>query len=233
MASSRPNAIFVLVHSPLVGPFTWALVARELTEMGLTAIAPALPDSRQLTPPYWKQHAAAVAQALEGMPSDEPVVLVGHSGGGMLLPAVREATKRPVVAYLYVDAGIPRNGLSRLDFFEEAEAQEFRAAAKGGLLPTWTEADLANAIPDAEIRRRFVRELVPLPLAVYEEPMPVFEGWPDAPGGFLQFSPTYGQAAEEAREMGWAYRRLEGGHFQMLVDPAAVADALVGLLLGK
>jgi hypothetical protein len=29
--------------------------------------------------------------------------------------------------------------------------------------------------------------------------------------------------------MGWAYRRLEGGHFHMLVDPAAVAAALLDL----
>jgi pimeloyl-ACP methyl ester carboxylesterase len=221
---------FVLVHSPLVGPLTWAPVARELTDKGLSAVAPALPDSRHLAPPYWKHHAAAGARALKAIPPGEPVVLVGHSGGGMLLPAVRQETKRPVAAYIYVDAGIPRNGLSRLDTFEDAEAKEFRAAAKDGLLPTWTETDLAGAIPDPDIRRRFVRELRPLPLAVYEEPLPVFAGWPDAPCGYLQLSPTYEPAAEEAREMGWAYRRLEGGHFHMLVEPAAVADALLGLV---
>ena len=221
---------FALVHSPLVGQLTWSLVARELQERGLVAVTPALPTGPTVVPPYWKQHAGAVVQALDAIPPGEPIVLVGHSGGGMLLPAIREASKRPVAAYLFVDAGIPRNGLSRLDFFEEGEAKEFRAAASDGLLPTWTEADLEEVLPDEEIRRRFVRELGPLPLAVYEEPLPVFAGWPDASCGYVQFSPVYDPAAEEARRMGMAYRRIEGGHFHMLVDPAAVASVLLELV---
>src|SRR5207249_3404078 len=106
---------------------------------------------------------------------DEPCVLVGHSGAGALLPAIREALGRPVFAYVFVDAGIPQDGMSRLDqFSSQEEAEQFRQAAVDGLLPTWTEDDLAHLIPDAETRRRFVSELRPLPLAVYEEPIPVF-----------------------------------------------------------
>ena len=193
---------FALVHSPLVGPLTWSLVARELRERGLVAVAPALPGGRAVVPPYWQQHTGAVARALDAIPPGETLVLVGHSGGGMLLPAIRKASKRPVAAYLFVDAGIPRNGLIRLDFFEEGEAKEFRAAASDGLLPTWSETDLEEVLPDEEIRRRFVRELRPLPLAVYEEPLPVFAGWPDAPCGYVQFSPVYDPAAERGQADG-------------------------------
>lgn len=222
---------FVLVHSPLVGPLTWTPVAEELRKEGLTAFAPPLPDAREVSPPYWERHAEAVAQSLEDLSREEPLILVGHSGAGMLLPAIREVSQRPVAAYIFVDAGIPRDGMSRLDFFEAEEANAFREGASGGFIPTWSEDDLAEVIPDAEIRHHFVEELTPLPLAVYEEPIPVFAWWPDAPCGYLQFSPFYAPYAEEAQREGWLYQSIEGGHFHMLVEPRAVANAVVEMAI--
>lgn len=72
-------------------------------------------------------------------------------------------------------------------------------------------------------------ELRPLPLAVYEEPLPVFAGWPDAPCSYLQLSPVYDAPAQQAQAQGWPYVHLPGGHFQMLVAPEAVTDVLLRL----
>ncbi len=72
-------------------------------------------------------------------------------------------------------------------------------------------------------------ELQPLPLAVYEEPIPVPATWPDAPCGYVQFSPAYAGAAARARALGWPVVDLPGSHFRLLTDPVAVADALLGL----
>jgi pimeloyl-ACP methyl ester carboxylesterase len=221
---------FSLIHSPLVGPLTWALVADELRQRGAEAIAPTLPDARAVSPPYWKRHAEAVAQTLQVLPPNQPLILVGHSGAGPLLPLIREATNLPVAAYIFVDAIIPQNGASRLDLFESREAvEQFRQSAVEGLLPTWAEEDLREVIPDDDLRRRFVSELRPLPLAVYEEPLPVFVGWPDALCGYLRFSPIYHGQAKQARQSGWSYVEIEAGHFHMLVDPEAVAHALFKL----
>lgn len=227
-------ATFVLVHSPLVGPLTWALVGDELRQRGFQVVIPVLCSNAGAGLPYWKQHANSVKQGLEPLSSDEPVILVGHSGAGVLLPAIRQALRCPVAAYLFVEAGIPRNGASRLDLFPDQEgAARFRQVAVDGLLPTWSEADLREAIPDNTLRQRFVSELRPLPLAVYEEPIPTFDGWPDAPCGYLRFTTTSPEAYEEsvrlARSEGWAYTEIDGGHFHMLVDPLAVASALVNL----
>src|SRR5207248_8072000 len=131
--------------------------------------------------------------------------------------------------------GIHRDGASRLDLFPDRDgAEQFRQAAVDGLLPTWSEEDLREDIPDDSLRRRFVAELRPLPLAVYEEPIPVFSGWPDAPCGYLRFTQTdpraYEEAAQFARHEGWAYTEMQGGHFHMLVDPPGVAEALVDLV---
>jgi pimeloyl-ACP methyl ester carboxylesterase len=221
----------MLVHSPLVGPRTWEPVAGELRGRGYPVVVPALRADETAEPPYWRQHVTATMAALDSVDATRPLVLVGHSGGGVLLPAIATAAGRSVAAYLFVDADLPHNGRSRLSRFSDpADADAFRAAATGGLIPTWTEDDLAEVIPDPALRRAFVAELRPLPLAVYDEPIPVPATWPDAPGGYLQFSPPYDAAAAEARALGWPLIAMPGGHFQMLVDPAAVADALLDLL---
>lgn len=224
--------VVVLIHSPLVGPFTWMPLADILRRKGITVVVPALYSTPANETPYWAQHAEAVARSLQEESPERPILLVGHSGAGPLLPAVRQALMRPAAGYLFVDAGWPVDGKSRLDLFEDdGAAAEFRKRAPYGFLPTWTDAELAPIIPDDDIRRRFVRDLRLLPLAVYEEPLPVFPGWPDAPCGYLRFgeNPAYDAAFEQARRAGCPWLRLEGAHFHMLVDPAEVAGALLTL----
>ena len=218
--------LFVLTHSPLVGPMTWSLVAEELRRRGEGVVRPVLTTDPAGEPPYWRQHVAQVARAVARV-GDQPLVLVGHSGAGPLLPAIGQAVGQPVSTYLFVDANIPSDGASRLDLLgRPADAEAFRASAHRGLLPTWNEEDLREVLPDPCLRREFVAELRPLPLAVYEEALPVPEAWPDAPCGYIQLSAGYLAAGRQARQAGWAYYRLMGGHFHMLVEPAAVADAL-------
>src|SRR5262245_28425737 len=92
---------FVLIHSPLVGPFTWALVANQLQQQGLGVLTPPLHDSPDSKEPYWKQHADSVVHALADLPKGIPVTLVGHSGAGPLLPVIRAAIPNPVHAYVF------------------------------------------------------------------------------------------------------------------------------------
>jgi hypothetical protein len=225
--------VFILVHSPLVGPVTWALVADELRRTGAEAVIPVLEDVEGATEPNWKQHAMSAARTLASIPADRALALVAHSGAGPLLPAIRQVSHRPVVAYLFVDAGIPKDGASRLDLMGE-ESPDFamrfrRALASGERFPAWSDADLAEVIPDAERRRHLLAELRPRPLAFFEEPIPVFPGWPDAPCGYLKFSLVYEPYAALARQNGWVCRELPAGHFHMLVDPPEVARALLDL----
>jgi hypothetical protein len=228
------NDIFVLIHSPLVGPFTWGLVAGELRQDGVDVVLPSLTDDEHSRAPFWQQHAASVARALTHIPVNRALILVGHSGAGPILPAIRSMIARPVAGYLFVDAGIPIDGASHLDLraLESPEmAQQFRQAlAAGERFPTWNEQDLSGIIPDPERRRSLLAELHPRALAFFEEPIPVFDGWPDVPCGYLLFTPTYDVFAERARREGWAYRQMDAGHFHMLVDSKAVADAIMNLV---
>jgi hypothetical protein len=208
-------------------------VRAQLERRGQRVVVPKLVDNSSPEPPYWRQHVDAVASALHAVPADQPLVLAGHSGAGPLLPAIGAAVGHNVAAYVFVDAGIPRDGWSRLqlmDAEDSAFADRFRQhLAAGGRFPEWSDAQLAPFIPDDAARRAVIAELCPRAAAFFEEPIPVPAAWPDARCGYLQFSAAYDVPAGEARGRGWPVRRIDGGHFQMLVDPQAVAAAFVAL----
>jgi len=196
------ESLIVLVHSPLVGPFTWSLVAKPLQAGGFDVLVPTLTDSGETPPPYWQQHAVSVQQALVSIPQERPLVLVGHSGAGSLLPVLAQAARHPVTAYLFVDAGLPRPGKTQL---EEMPEELRRLLAAGSRFPNWRDEDL-------------------------EEVLPEVSGWSDAPGGYLLFTQGYRPYLEQAQGAGWPSRMLPAGHFHMLVDPVAVAATLVELI---
>jgi len=228
------SPLFVLVHSPLVGPTTWEPVAVALRGRGQEVAVPALWDNDTPAPPYWQQHAESVVRGLGAVEADRPVVLAGHSGAGPLLPAIAARLAQPVAVYLFVDAGLPLNGASRLDGMAlEAPdwaaqfAQELRDGAR---FPDWADEELAEIVPDAGRRQALLDELHPRDLAFFEEIIPVPDDWPDAPCAYLQFSAAYDGPARQAQAAGWPFRRLDAGHFHMLVEPEAVAAALVVLV---
>jgi len=57
-------AAFALIHSLLVGPSTWKLVAAQLQQYRYQVIAPTLVDSESDTRAYWEQHAESAARAV-------------------------------------------------------------------------------------------------------------------------------------------------------------------------
>src|SRR5262249_25936506 len=134
-------------------------------------------------------------------------------------------------AYVFADATVPEDGESRLDLLEwemPEIARQIRAMlAAGETLPRWRDEDLRKAIPDPSVRRALLSEYRILPPTYMTEPIGVFPGWPDAPCAYVRFSAGYERRARRAEEAGWPCRRLDGSHFQMLVQPAAVAGALL------
>ena len=223
--------MYILIHSPLVGPLTWSRVASEMQARGLEALVPALEDSPSSRDPFWRQHADSVARSFSGTPRERPVILVAHSGAGPLLPVIRQSIPNPVRAYVFVDAGIPQDGATRLDLMKLEDpqwAQEYQTHLEsGGRFPTWSNEDLREILPDDHLRAQMVSELRPRGLDFFTEPIPVFPGWPDAPCIYILFSPPYHRTAVEARRMGWITKILDAGHFHMLVDPIAVTDMII------
>jgi hypothetical protein len=177
--------------------------------------------------------AAAMVQAL---PAGRPLVLVGHSGAGPLLPAIRQAAERDVALYLFVDAGIPVDGASRLELLR-AELPEMGATLEqhlqaGGRYPEWRDEDLIEVIPEENARRHLLEEMQPRDLPFWTEPLPVFAGWPDAACGYLRLSEGYAVPSARARAEGWLHLEVDAGHFHMVVDPGVVAEMMLDLARG-
>ena len=229
------NNVYVLIHSPLVGKLTWRLVADQMRQNSLNVIVPILVDRPDAEEPLWKQHAESVSQTLAQLPKDTLVTLVAHSGGGPLLPAIRQYLPNPVNAYVFVDAGLPRDGSTRLDLMkweDPAWAEQFQEELeRGEHFPNWSMEDLRDVIPDESLRKQMVAEIHPRGLAFFTEPIPVFSEWPDAPCIYIHFSAPYDRPAAWARQAGWPTYELEAGHFHMLVDPAAVANTIIKAII--
>lgn len=230
----RIKNTFVLIHSPLVGPLTWSHVAAELQTRGQDVLVPILEDSSESAEPFWKQHAESVSRSLAEFPRESHLTLVAHSGAGPLLPVIRDSIANPIHAYVFVDAGIPRAGASRLDLMKtedpEWAAQFEQELANGARFPNWSFEDLREVLPNESLRQQMVAELQPRGLGFFSEPIPVFDAWPDAPCIYIHFSRAYDQPAALAVEKGWIVEQLKAGHFHMLVDPGTVTDRIIDSL---
>jgi len=108
-------------------------------------------------------HVAAVVAAVDAVPGDEPVVLVGHSAGGGLVYAASDVRPERVSRVVYVDSG-PLGEGSVLDEGLPADAVEQP-------LPSWDDLDDASlrGLTD-ELRAAFRARAIPQPGGTVREP---------------------------------------------------------------
>jgi pimeloyl-ACP methyl ester carboxylesterase len=224
--------VFVLIHSPLLGPTTWAPVARELKVRGRQAIVPSLLGLAQAPSPQW-QHVPESVRAATANVSD-PIVLVGHSGAGPLLPAIAVALEGGIASLIFADAFLPpvmgSAPLAPPEFMDR-----LRALADEGMLPPWSswfgEDTMRELVPDDAPRAAVERELPRLPLSYFEASVPVPDEWRRQRCAYLLFSPEpYGPSAAEARDRGCPVAEIAGvGHLAMLTHAISVTEALLDL----
>jgi hypothetical protein len=230
----NPPFCFALIHSPLVGPLTWSLVAKQVRSRRIDVRLPELSDGIDEIMPYWKRHAQSVAETLQAVPPDLPIILTAHSGAGPLLPVIRLVSDVQVAAYLFVDAGIPIDGHSRLDLMAlespDWAKQFYNYLTSGGSFPDWSDEQLRDLLPDGELRQSLLAELRPRKLEFFTEPIPVFHGWPDAPCGYIRLSPAYDYPFRQAKRNGWAVAQIDAGHFHMLVEPEKMVEMMLGVI---
>jgi hypothetical protein len=142
-----------------------------------------------------------------------------------LVPALIDALCDQVRGVVFVDAATPGAGYHAPREFLTA------LAGKDGLLPPWTswwqESDVAELFPDAEVRARVEAEQPRMPLAYYDHLPPAPDDWDRPRCAYLWFAPPYDTAADLASARGWPTTHVPGNHLHMLLDPNAVADAVL------
>jgi pimeloyl-ACP methyl ester carboxylesterase len=225
--------VFLLVHSPSVGPSTWQPVAGQLRDAGHQAVVPSLLAVGDGEPPYWPKVPAAVSDGAAGLDPGQPVVLVVHSNAGLFAPVIASELGVPVSCMIFADASIPP-AAGQTEVAESEFVPFLRdLAGEDGRLPQWTswwsEEDVGPMLPDPRLRQVITAEQPRLPLAYYLERIPVPGGWDERPCGYLLFSDAYEGQADQARSRGWPVRTVAGQHLHQVVDPAGVAEALLEL----
>jgi hypothetical protein len=218
---------FVLVHSPLVGPLTWSWVADELHRRGHRVVVPSLKHAA--VSGGWS---ACVGAVVQEVPTDEPAVLVGHSGAGPLLPVIADRIRPSPAPIVFVDAGVPPL-LGDAPLVPDEFGDFLTALARDGVLPKWSEwfgsGTTEALVPDRDRRAAVVADLPELSLSYFEGRVPMPRGWSGAAGAYILLSDPYRPDAAEAASRGWPVIELAGAHLDIVTRPAEVTDVLLGV----
>lgn len=222
------DPVLCLLPSPLLGPACWRPVAQVLSDGGWAVADVPLPA---LAP---RTASDVLATYLAAIPSSTEVVLIPHSNAGLFVPSL--AARRPVVGYVFVDAGLPPAEAGRVPMIPPEFYEMLAGKADDlGMLPVWTrwwDSEDVSVLfpPDASVRESVEREQQRLPLSFFGESVTVPAGWPSRPGAYLAFGDSYAGEADLAAARGWPVTKLPGEHLHMVVKPAEVAGAIVDLL---
>lgn len=225
----------VLVPGFWLGAWAWDRVLPGLRDAGLTPHAVTLPglesadaDRTGLT---LDDHVRAVTDLVDGLDGD--VVLVGHSGGGMVVQGVLDRRPGRIRRAVYVDTGPLREGESIAPPSDAADHP----------LPSWEElAEQGNSADglDEELRAELVRRAVPHPAGVAGAPahltdrrrldVPVTVICSSIPSEVMQQLVAAGRIPAElpdVRDVTWV--DLPTGHWPMLSRPADLAAAVAAV----
>ncbi len=118
-------ATYVLIHGAWHGGWCWDKVVPLLEKQGHKAVAPDLPghgsDRSPISEVSLSAYADRVVEVLEAQ--SEPVVLVGHSMGGVIISQTAEYRPERVKALVYLSAFLLRDGETLLQVAQDdAEA---------------------------------------------------------------------------------------------------------------
>lgn len=234
---------FVLVHGAWHRGSCWSPLVEQLDTRGASSLAPDLPSDR---PGQGAQAYADAVLAAIG-PDPDPVVLVGHSLGGLTVPLVAERLgPEQVTALVLLAAMAPVPGTSFIGRMctEELMVPGYDAGVRRGEDGTtfWP----VEAAPEglyrgvaAESSDDVVAEAVtgmrPQAWTVGKETTPL-AAWPQVRTvsvvctGDRVASPDAGR--RDAASIGAELVEISGGHFPMITRPGGLADVLTGIAAG-
>lgn len=112
---------FVLIHGSWHGGWCWDKVKPLLEKEGHQVITPDLPghgqDKTPISEIILQCFVDRVCQVLDAQ--SEPVILVGHSMGGIVVTQTAEYRPDKIKALVYLSAFLPRNGESLLQLAQQ------------------------------------------------------------------------------------------------------------------
>jgi len=220
-------ATIVLVHGAWHGSWCWQRVTPLLEKRGLAVLTVDLPSvgARPGAGTDLSADAAAVEAVVEGVAG--PVVLCGHSYGGMVISRTAAGN---VSRLIYLCAFMPMEGESLLSIGGGRHAPWIQMLDGGLTLPDPSRSDTVfYSGCDARTSEWAKSELRPQSRAAFEEPVP-YPAWRHTPSTYVVCANDMAMPAELQRNV-FAPRatetiELQADHSPFLSQPDAVADLL-------
>jgi pimeloyl-ACP methyl ester carboxylesterase len=211
-------ARIVLVHGAFGGAWCWEPVVPGLQEAGHEVEAIDLPGSGEDETPVDEISLDAYAQRIceTVAAGTEPVVLVGHSMGGMAITQAAARCPQPLAALVYVAAFCPDDGQSLMELLTYPEAADDLVQAN---LVVSDDAPVATLTGEGAYR------------AVYNCCTPEQAQWGESRHGPQALAPFQGQISvpDENRE---AFERLPRAYVLCSQDQA-IPPPLQRRMLGE
>jgi len=232
---------FVLVHGSWQGAWSWDGVRDHLRARGHRVIAPALPGRGDVGEDRsWIGHDDNVAAVLAAIDADgaDPVVLAGHSLGGVTISQVADQRPDRVARLIYCAAFVLDDGESAGDVMPEqmrTAITELSTTRPDRAIPMPWDLWRQNFIQTAsdQLARESHERLVPDPYRPVFEPVklrrPVHR---ELPATFVAFTqdktmpPGFWHPGMSGRLNDGAVIEIDGDHEMLLSAPGPLADAL-------
>lgn len=232
------SSALLLVHGGSHGAWCWDRVRQILRDRDVETYALDLPGSGADPTPRaglgLTDSVTAIVDAIDRIPSDS-VTLVGHSIGGMPLPAAAASRSDRVDALVLIAAVVLCEGERGIDMIPADRRPSYftmaGASGENSLLPGLGEAHrrFFPSLADEEAREVYAR-LTPQPLGPYLDPAEVGIEAIGIPCTYvlLEDDVTFPVpvAMDFAMKAGVEPLRMPGDHCIMLTDPAALASVL-------
>ena len=113
---SKSSTPLIFVHGAWHGAWCWQKIVTPLKQLGFNVLAPDLPGHGQhiCTPSLitMQDYISSLITLIQAQ--NEPVTLIGHSMGGIIISSVAESIPNHIHTLIYLTAFIPEHGESLL-----------------------------------------------------------------------------------------------------------------------
>ncbi|MFK7792911.1 MAG: alpha/beta fold hydrolase [Devosiaceae bacterium] len=154
------NKHIILIHGAWQGSWVWQDFALLLTAAGFTAHAVDLPgngvDGRPPETVSIDDYVGHITQLIDGLAGD--IILLGHSGGGVVATGAAEARAERISCVVYVAGMMLLPGMSFGDVLTQENAAERGITGIGKHL-TWNKAGDVSSVPPEAGARIFLNDM--------------------------------------------------------------------------
>ncbi len=234
MSSTSPKT-FLVCHGAWSAGWAWKKMHPLMSKAGHRLVTPSYTGLGE------RAHLAIPSIDLETHITDmlnviryedlRDIVLVGHSYGGMVATGVADRARDKVRQLIYIDAFVPNDRQSLLDFLHEFEQRRMEELASSGdgwrVPPNPTPPDTPPADVDWLSERR-----VHMPVKCFQSKLKLSGGPLALPRSYIYATraaplDTFGQFAKLTKnDPAWDYHEIDASHSPNVTAP----DALMALL---